>query len=611
MSIYLKKVPAVALSSVAMALLVACGGGGGGSGGSPSASAISGAVIDGYIEGAKVCLDLNANGACDAGEPSATTDSNGKYTLEPGNANTAGLNLIAEIPDTAKDSDDGGQTLAAAGKSAYTMATFADQPAVLTPLTTLIVGKVAAESLTPTMAKERVLASLGLPADTNPHSDHIAEGNLLVQSAAQQVASRLQQAQGALPSDTAPAGRFAALFEALSTQQNSSGAINADFPAGTLMNMPSELSAIATGQLFAYKMPGAKGPDITATAMLFAPQTAAPETGWPLVVFGHGTVGVAQDCAPSVTMEATGAWLYSGLIAQLVDDGYAVVAPDYEGLGPRTMGVVGGHPYLDLGSAGRSMALAAVAAKQLLGTQLSGKWMTLGHSQGGHAALAGAQFAGLAEQQDASLDFLGAIAIAPASNLQTSLNEMWVRIQSSSSSPSAYIGGYEAVGISNLYASYLVQGSQSTLAPVDPALVFGARMRAVHLEKAGTECLGAFSATIQNDVGHYAATAGASPAAYPGVINASINTPAISRILGRNEPGQVRIPGSTLIVQGAADTTVLPSSSQALLNTLMSKGAEARLTLLEQDSATHAGILALPEAIEAIRSHLQGIFDPS
>ena len=112
--------------------LAACGGGGGGT----TSSQISGAVMDGYIEDAKVCLDVNSNGACDANELSATTSPNGGYTLDMTGLNTAGLTIIAEIPDTAKDADDAGQTLAAAGTAAYTMATPVDKPNVITPLTT-------------------------------------------------------------------------------------------------------------------------------------------------------------------------------------------------------------------------------------------------------------------------------------------------------------------------------------------------------------------------------------------------------------------------------------------------------------------------------------------
>ena len=42
----------------------------------------------------------------------------------------------------------------------------------------------------------------------------------------------------------------------------------------------------------------------------------------------------------------------------------------------------------------------------------SKKWVTVGHSQGGHAALGAAQYASRAQ-----LDYKGTVAVAPASNL--------------------------------------------------------------------------------------------------------------------------------------------------------------------------------------------------
>jgi hypothetical protein len=66
--------------------LVACGGGGGGSSTastSATPTTLSGKVIDGYIIGATVCLDINSNNKCDAGEPTTTSGENGAWTLPP------------------------------------------------------------------------------------------------------------------------------------------------------------------------------------------------------------------------------------------------------------------------------------------------------------------------------------------------------------------------------------------------------------------------------------------------------------------------------------------------------------------------------------------------
>ena len=75
------------------ASLAACGGGG--DSGQPSAGGgttpttptptITGKAIDGYLAGATVCLDLNNNGVCDAGEPSAIT---GARSVRPTSVNS-------------------------------------------------------------------------------------------------------------------------------------------------------------------------------------------------------------------------------------------------------------------------------------------------------------------------------------------------------------------------------------------------------------------------------------------------------------------------------------------------------------------------------------------
>lgn len=50
--------------------------------------------------------------------------------------------------------------------------------------------------------------------------------------------------------------------------------------------------------------------------------------------------------------------------------------------------------------------------RNYLGAKVSNQWMTVGHSQGGHAALGAAQY-----QSRAQLDYKGTVAVAPASNL--------------------------------------------------------------------------------------------------------------------------------------------------------------------------------------------------
>lgn len=76
-------------SIVGLLLVIAgCGGGGGGSSVQTSTSSqpasttlIEGRVIDGYVSGATVFIDMNWSLAYEQGEPRTTTDSNGKYSF--------------------------------------------------------------------------------------------------------------------------------------------------------------------------------------------------------------------------------------------------------------------------------------------------------------------------------------------------------------------------------------------------------------------------------------------------------------------------------------------------------------------------------------------------
>ena len=72
------------LTAMCIGLLTACGGGGGDSPAPqpPATTSMSGSVADGYLQGAVVCLDMNNNGRCDSGEPSATTNANGAYEIK-------------------------------------------------------------------------------------------------------------------------------------------------------------------------------------------------------------------------------------------------------------------------------------------------------------------------------------------------------------------------------------------------------------------------------------------------------------------------------------------------------------------------------------------------
>jgi len=136
---------------------------------------------------------------------------------------------------------------------------------------------------------------------------------------------------------------------------------------------------------------------ITVSGALFLPKGQAPAGGWPIVAWGHGTLGVADICAPSWQgrsyrdVRYLNAWL---------DEGYAVVASDYQGIG-----VPGPNPQFNNRSNAYSILDSARAA--LDGFQgLSNKVLLVGQSQGGSAVVVAA---GYAPEYAPDLDVLGTI----------------------------------------------------------------------------------------------------------------------------------------------------------------------------------------------------------
>jgi pimeloyl-ACP methyl ester carboxylesterase len=139
---------------------------------------------------------------------------------------------------------------------------------------------------------------------------------------------------------------------------------------------------------------------------VFIPVGAAPPDGWPVVAVGHGTVGINNDCAPSLTDNLDG---LSATVRWLVEHGYAVALTDYQGLGAK-----GVHPYLDARTAGRNMIDSVRALRHTFPGVISDRWAALGHSQGGAAAWAADEQALIYGPE---LHLVGAVAMAPAADV--------------------------------------------------------------------------------------------------------------------------------------------------------------------------------------------------
>ncbi|MDE1951433.1 MAG: carboxypeptidase regulatory-like domain-containing protein [Betaproteobacteria bacterium] len=137
--------------------LTACGGGGSSS---PTASGgtVSGVVLDGPIQGATVCLDLNANLQCDSGEPaSAPTDAQGRYTIAGLTADqqNSGKEWIAVVPAGATD---GGTPFT----QPFVLRAPASKPEVISPFTHMVQVAMGQGAGSQGAAESLVASQLGL-----------------------------------------------------------------------------------------------------------------------------------------------------------------------------------------------------------------------------------------------------------------------------------------------------------------------------------------------------------------------------------------------------------------------------------------------------------------
>ncbi len=152
-----------------------------------------------------------------------------------------------------------------------------------------------------------------------------------------------------------------------------------------------------------YRSRDADGQDVVSSGVVLTPAGTAPRGGWPVIVWAHGTSGVARQCAPSAMKDL----YYNAELTGMVQAGYAVVAVDYHGLG-----TAGPHQYMASRAQAEDVVDAVPAARKAV-PALGEKWVVDGHSQGGQAAWAVAELE--AQRQDPG--YLGAVSVAGATHL--------------------------------------------------------------------------------------------------------------------------------------------------------------------------------------------------
>lgn len=308
-------------------------------------------------------------------------------------------------------------------------------------------------------------------------------------------------------------------------------------------------------QRILYTTEDALGRSAVASALVITP-SEPPSGPRPVVLWNHGTTGVARGCAPSLTGAAATRWAIPAL-EDAMAQGWVVIAPDYSG-----QGAPGTFPYLIGAGEGRSALDSVLAAGELGDPVLSPQVAVWGHSQGGHAALWTTQ---IAEEYTPGLDIVGTAALAPAGdplalareftrgdgNAVLSVLVSWVLVPYADTYPDVQVNDYVAPGARSIVRE-MTQRCVS-----EPGVIVSA-----------VTALG-----VSEDRPLY---------------DADLTTGSLGRRLEQNVPtGPWETP--MLIVWGTRDDVIPPAAQEAFIAKLCTQDAHVRSR--EYEGAGHQDIL--------------------
>lgn len=266
---------------------------------------------------------------------------------------------------------------------------------------------------------------------------------------------------------------IAALFAAAAISGLPGGYAGAEPGTGVVESVeplaaPAVLPGSAASERMLYTSTTVGGQPTVASAAVYFPPGVPPVGGWPVIAWAHGTVGLGDACAYSVA--GPGAverdWAYLG---KWLEQGYAIVAADYAGLG-----TPGEHPYLN-GSVEAHNVVDAVRAASGHYPALSRKWVVVGQSQGGGAAVTTARYA--SEFGGPELDYRGAVATGVPAYIENILALMGPGV------PPVKLGAHTTG-----YALYLLNGLRTTYPELNIESLLTDSGRD-WLRRARTECL--------------------------------------------------------------------------------------------------------------------------
>lgn len=338
-------------------------------------------------------------------------------------------------------------------------------------------------------------------------------------------------------------------------------------PGTTIASVPLDAALSLTGAGSAYRVlystVNQHDQPAVSTGAVFLPPGPAPDGGFPVIAWAHGTVGLGDDCTPSAQPRTPRDDEY---LSHWLGEGYAVVASDYVGLG--TPGLMS---YLNSVTTAHGVVDSVIAVHDM-GLPLSAKWALVGQSQGGGAAISSARWA-TEFSQGTGLDYRGVVATGTPANIDKLVQQAGPDLQLPELGP-----------VANAYTAYILAALREARPDLNVNSVLSpAGLHAAN--RAETVC----TLALSDELAHLtpAAFFTAPLSSIPGI------TDALYEFMGTPSTGFDR---PIFLGVGLLDRDVPPTSTLSFYDQLVANNQNVTLRVYPEEDHSGTVLASLPDS---------------
>ncbi|QFS89903.1 Secretory lipase [Mycobacterium sp. THAF192] len=348
-------------------------------------------------------------------------------------------------------------------------------------------------------------------------------------------------------------------------------------PGTTIESVPLDPALSLTGAGPAYRVlystVDQHDQPVVSTGAVFLPPGPAPEGGFPAIAWAHGTVGLGDDCTPSALPRSPRDDEY---LSHWLNQGYAVVASDYAGLG--TPGLMS---YLNSVTTAHGVVDSVIAAHDM-GLPLSPEWAIVGQSQGGGAAVASARWA-TEFSAGTGLDYRGVVATGTPANIDNFVRQAGPALQLPELGP-----------VANAYTAYILAAFREARPDLDINSVLTPEGLAA-AERAETVCVRPLTDEL----------ADLTPAAFFSAPLSSIPgmADALYEYMGTPSTGFDR---PLFLGVGLLDRDVPPASTLAFYDQLVANNQNVTLRIYPEEDHSGTVLASMADSTPFLRSVFAG-----